>query len=164
MSQVSPNPLNRPGEPHAASFRKVRADHASETAQDYVEAIAAMVFRHGHCRVRDLVDHMGVSHVTIIRTLARLRDYGLVDTRPNQPIQLTAEGQRLAVAARKRHEVVLTFLLSLGVPREDALRDAEGMEHHVGKATLDCMANFVLERAQQREASTPPQGNPRHEV
>jgi len=151
MSQASPNPLNRPGDPYAASFRKVRADHANETAQDYVEAVAAIIFRRGECRVKDLVDHMGVSHVTIIRTLARLREFGLVAAPPHQPVRLTPEGERLAAAVRQRHELVLNFLLTLGVPREDALRDSEGIEHHVGRATLDCMARFLSEYIAHRK-------------
>ena len=31
----------------STSFQKVRADHAKETAQDYVEAVAEIAFRDG---------------------------------------------------------------------------------------------------------------------
>ncbi len=125
------------------TFRKVRADHATETAEDYVEAVSDILHRHGECRVRDLALHMGVSHVTVTRVIARLHDENLVDTEPYRPIRLTPEGERLAAAARRRHETVLAFLHALGVPESEARRDTEGIEHHVGDATLRCMERFL---------------------
>ena len=133
---------HRPPRP-GPSFRKVRADHASETAQDYVEAVSDIVHRHGVCRVKHLVEHMGVSHVTVSRIIARLRDEQFVDTAHYRPIRLTAKGERLAAESRRRHEVVHQFLLALGVPESDAGSDAEGIEHHVGSATLQCMEQFL---------------------
>jgi DtxR family manganese transport transcriptional regulator len=129
--------------PAAAPFMKVRADHASETAQDYVEAVSDIVHRRGECRVKDLAGHLGVSHVTVCRIINRLQDEELVDTEPYRPIRLTAKGERLAALTRQRHEIVLAFLASIGVPEADARRDAEGIEHHVGEATLAAMRAVV---------------------
>lgn len=129
----------------SASFHKVRADHASETAQDYVEAVSDILHRAGECRVKDLAEHMGVSHVTVTRVIARLADEGLVDTEPYRPIRLTARGERLAAESRRRHAIVLGFLLALGVPEAEARRDTEGIEHHVGEATLERMAGFMAQ-------------------
>lgn len=134
----------------AVSFRKVRADHASETAEDYVEAISDILHRNGECRVKDLAAHMGLSHVTVLRVIARLRSENLVTTKPYQPIRLTASGERLAASSRQRHETVLAFLLALGVPEGEARRDTEGIEHHVGQATLDCMSAYLKQRSQDK--------------
>src|SRR3954468_15244635 len=90
----------------ASSFRKVRTDHATETAEDYVEAVSDILHRQGECRVKDLVQHMGVTHVTVTRVISRLQDEQLVVTEPYRPIRLTAEGERLAAASRRRHEIV----------------------------------------------------------
>ena len=124
-------------------FRKVRADHATETAQDYVEAISDIVHRLGVCRVKNLTKHMGVSHVTVSRIVSRLRAEQLIETEQYRPIRLTAKGERLAADSRTRHEIVLRFLLALGVPEAEAGSDAEGIEHHVGSATLQCMEQFL---------------------
>lgn len=127
----------------AVRFVKTRDDHRSETAEDYVEAVADLVRLHGECRVRDLAAVMGVSHVTVIRIIARLQEAALVETAPYRPITLTPRGERLAARARHRHEIVLAFLAAIGVPEEAARRDAEGMEHHVGDRTLACMETFL---------------------
>lgn len=133
------------------SFAKVRADHATETAEDYVEAVSDILHRQGECRVKDLADVMGVTHVTVTRIIARLQEERLVETEPYRPIRLTAKGERLAADSRRRHGIVLRFLRAIGVPPEDAQRDAEGIEHHVGEKTLECMRRFADER--ERESS-----------
>ncbi|GIW74299.1 MAG: transcriptional regulator MntR [Phycisphaerales bacterium] len=123
--------------PPRAGHQRTRSDHASETAEDYVEAIAELIERCGACRVRDLAERFGVSHVTVVRTVGRLESEGLVRTEPYRPIELTARGRRLARACRERHEIVYRFLLAIGVPARVAAVDAEGLEHHVSKATLE---------------------------
>jgi DtxR family manganese transport transcriptional regulator len=136
-----------------ASFRKVRSDHAMETAQDYVEAVSDILHRHGVCRVRDLARHMGVSHVTVSRIIARLQEEQLVDTTPYRPIRLTARGEQLAAMSRRRHEIVRQFLQAIGVAADEAERDAEGIEHHVGPATLARMEALI---DGERLKETPP--------
>ena len=128
------------------SFAKVREDHSTETAEDYAEEISNIIHRQGECRVKDLAEHMDVSHVTVVRTIARLVREGLVIAEPYRPIRLTAEGEQLAVQSRQRHEIVLSFLLALGVRSAETARDAEGMEHHVGPNTLKRMKAFIAER------------------
>jgi len=152
LAHMSRSPSHLVPVPSAASFKKVRADHASETAQDYVEAVSDILHRQGECRVKDLAAHMGVSHVTVTRVIARLQEEELVTTEPYRPIRLTAQGERLAASSRRRHEIVLAFLLALGVPEPDARRDTEGIEHHVGQATLDRMATFVQRHSKSKGA------------
>ncbi|NQV27351.1 MAG: manganese-binding transcriptional regulator MntR [Rhodopirellula sp.] len=120
----------------SAPHRRTRRDHATETAEDYVEAIAEAHERTGTCRVRDLSLHFGVSHVTVTRIVARLQSEGLVETAPYRPVQLTVRGKRLATKSRKQHEIVYRFLVSLGIDAETAAIDAEGIEHHVSPQTL----------------------------
>ncbi len=140
-------PRRRPRGPRPPpTFRKVRHDHATETAQDYVEAVSDIVHRQGVCRVKDLAVLMGVSHVTVSRIVSRLVDEDYLVTEPHRPIRLTEHGERLAAESRGRHEIVMQFLLALGVPEPDAGPDAEGIEHHVGPATLRCMARFIEDR------------------
>ena len=53
-----------------------------------------------------------------------------------EQIFLTDQGRKLAEESRRRHQIVLDFLLSLGIPETVARSDAEGIEHHVSKETL----------------------------
>ena len=126
--------------------QRTRRDHANETAEDYVEAIAGLVELHERCRVTDLAELFAVSHVTVSKTLVRLKKEGLVTTQPYGPIHLTPAGEKLASDSKKRHDVVLQFLLAIGVRDEVAQTDAEGIEHHVSEETLECMRHFCSQR------------------
>jgi DtxR family manganese transport transcriptional regulator len=115
---------------------RTRRDHSQELAQDYVEMIAELITKTGEARLIDLARGLGVTHVTASRTLQRLQRQGLVTTQPYRSIFLTGPGRNLAKESRDRHEVVVRFLISLGVPSNVAESDAEGIEHHVSRETL----------------------------
>ncbi len=125
-----------PKRPVTAAHKRTRKDHAAETAEDYVEAIAELADDDGACRVRDLATRFGVSHVTVVRAVKRLERDGYVRTEPYQPLTLTAKGKRLATACRERHDTVYRFLLAIGVDERIAAIDSEGIEHHVSPETL----------------------------
>ena len=120
----------------AENFRRSRRDRALETAQDYVEAIADLSASLGEARVVDLARRLGVTHVTVNRTLGRLKKNGFVNTKPYRAIFLTDAGHKLATECKRRHETVVAFLRSLGVSEKAAEMDAEGIEHHVSPETL----------------------------
>jgi DtxR family manganese transport transcriptional regulator len=127
-----PRPLTQ----QAETLRRSRRDRATEVAQDYVEAIADLSVSLGEARVVDLARRLGVTHVTVNRTLARLKKNGFVNTKPYRAIFLTKAGHTLAEECKRRHETVVAFLRSLGVPEKAAEMDAEGIEHHVSSETL----------------------------
>ena len=122
--------------PLARNPRRTRQEHSEETAQDYVEMIAELIDATGEARVIDLARRLGVTHVTVSRTLQRLRRDGLITSLPYRAIFLTAAGKRLSEESRHRHEVVVKFLQAIGVPDAVAHSDAEGIEHHVSRETL----------------------------
>lgn len=123
--------------------RRTRSAHALEVAEDYVEAIAELMEQNGEARVVDIARRLGVTHVTVTRTVSRLRASGLVIARPYRAIFLSSSGKSMAQRVRRRHEIVVAFLLALGLSDEAAHVDAEGIEHHVSRETLDAFERFV---------------------
>lgn len=130
--------------------RRTRQEHAQETAQDYVELIADLISETGEARVIDLARRLGITHVTVARTIQRLQREGLVTALPYRSIFLTDAGRKLSEEARQRHEIVVAFLRSLGVPEEAAQADAEGIEHHVGRETLAAFVHHLQGSAKKR--------------
>ncbi|MCX6971320.1 MAG: manganese-binding transcriptional regulator MntR [Verrucomicrobia bacterium] len=137
------SPPPKSGPETAVYQRQTRLQHAQERAQDYVEAIAELIAGCGEARATDLAKSLGVTHVTVIRTVQRLQREGLVTTQPYRSIFLTDSGRTLAGKARARHEKVVTFLEALGVAKSTARADAEGIEHHVSDETLKAMEKFL---------------------
>lgn len=136
--QKSPRPAKTEGrrKPQAEYLTQTRREHAHEIAEDYVEAIADLVAETGEARVVDLAKRLGVTHVTVNRTVARLQKSGYLTSQPYRAIFLTATGRDLAATCKSRHETVVAFLRSLGISERAAEMDAEGIEHHVGPETL----------------------------
>lgn len=134
--------LLRP-ETQADIHRQTRTAHGVERSQDYAETIADLIDACGEARATDIARRLGVTHVTVIKTIARLQRDGFVTTRPYRSIFLTDQGRKLAVEARRRHAIVLEFLIKLGVKPETAALDAEGLEHHVSEETLNIFQKFI---------------------
>ena len=131
----------------ARRFGKTRTAQSAALLEDYVELIADLLATGGEARPTDVARRLGVSHVTAIKAISRLKRKGLATGRPYRGIFLTEEGQALAARVRARHRLVVNLLLALGVPTEAAESDAEGIEHHVSEATLRAFAQFLQSRA-----------------
>ncbi|WPJ97915.1 manganese-binding transcriptional regulator MntR [Coraliomargarita algicola] len=134
---------SRSSEAQAKAMKATREQHLKETAQDYLEAIFDLIEQTGEARVVDLANRLGISHATVIQTIRRLQRDGFVTSEPYRSIFLTDAGRAIAEDARHRHAVTVALLRKLGVSAEIAEVDAEGMEHHVSKETLQAFENFV---------------------
>lgn len=127
----------------SAAFKQVRAAHSAELAEDYVEMIAELIDERGEARCTDLAMRLGVANATVVKTLKRLIDQGLVTQEPYRAIFLTGDGWKMADDGKRKHEIVERFLLALGVSEQTARIDSEGIEHHVSEETLRAMAKFL---------------------
>lgn len=114
-----------------------------ETAEDYTELVLDLIDAKGEARICDMAEHMGVSHVTTLRTVKRLERDGFLTTTPHQPVELTRKGKSTALLAKKRHQILLDFLIKIGVPKEVAAIDVEGIEHHISEKTLQVIQSHI---------------------
>ncbi|MBL7661725.1 manganese-binding transcriptional regulator MntR [bacterium] len=143
MSNTLVKTANIPLKTRVKGHLCTRRAHARELSEDYVEAIAELTANCGRARVIEIAKALGVTHVTVIRTLKRLTRYGLVIKEPYRGIILTDSGKKLAERSKKKHQIVLNFLLALGIDEHTAIKDSEGIEHHVSPATLDAFARYL---------------------
>lgn len=127
----------------AEGFGRTRSDHRNEIAEDYVELIADLIQTQGEARPVDIATKLGVKAPTVAKALDRLARDGLITRAKYRSVFLTEEGRALAKECRRRHDIVLRFLLSLGLDPETAEHDAEGIEHHVSERTLALFAAFA---------------------
>ncbi|SEP24854.1 iron (metal) dependent repressor, DtxR family [Methylobacterium sp. ap11] len=133
-------------EAHSAGFRQVREARRLELVEDYVELIADLIGDGGEARQVDIAARLGVAQPTVAKMLKRLAEDGLVQQRPYRGVFLTEAGRALAAEARERHRIVESFLLALGVSPDVARCDAEGIEHHVSRETLEAFRRFTAAR------------------
>ena len=135
----------------AERFKRVRDAHQTELAEDYVELIADLIEEKGEARVVDLSERLGVTKATVNNTIQRLQRDGFVSSQPYRAIFLTDKGRKVAAASRERHLIVRDLLIALGVDAETADADAEGIEHHVSKATLEAFRKHLAKARRRSE-------------
>ena len=124
------------------SFKKVRSAHKTENTEDYLELIAQLLSLKGEARIVDIASELGIAQATANKTIKRLHQQGYIKREPYRSIFLSVKGQKIASKSKKRHHIVLNFLLNLGVDIKTASADAEGIEHHVSEKTLKKMGKF----------------------
>jgi DtxR family manganese transport transcriptional regulator len=130
----------------ARRFGKARSAQSTALIEDYVELIADLLASTGEARPTDIARRLGVSHVTAVKTISRLKREGMATARPYRGVFLTESGQELAARVRIRHRLVVDVLVAMGVSAEAAEADAEGIEHHVSETTLKAFAQFLRSR------------------
>lgn len=128
---------------YVSGFRQVREAHRYELIHDYVELISHLTDVFGTVRQVDIVVRLGVSQPTVAKMLKKLIILGLIKKSSLRNIFLTHHGVALALKIKKRHRIVESFLLALGVSLDTARRDTEGIEHHVSDETLTLFRQFV---------------------
>mgnify|MGYP001204518102 FL=1 len=124
------------------SFNKVRNAHKTENTEDYLELIAELLNSKGEARIVEIALNLGIAQATANKTIKRLQKQGYIQREPYRSIFLTLKGQKIASQSKKRHNIVYTFLMNLGIDNKTASADAEGIEHHVSEKTLKKMEKF----------------------
>ncbi len=124
------------------SFNKVRNAHKTENTEDYLELIAELLNSKGEARIVEIASNLDIAQATANKTIKRLQKEGYIQREPYRSIFLTLKGQKIASQSKKRHNIVYSFLINLGLDNKTASADAEGIEHHVSEKTLKKMEKF----------------------
>ena len=127
----------------AKSYIHTRKAHKNELAEDYVELIEDLIIKEGEARIVDIANHLGISKATVNQTIYRLVKKGFLISKPYRAVRLTKKGENAATYVRQRHKIVYDFLITIGLDKETAGLDSEGIEHHVGNKTLNKLKNLT---------------------
>jgi len=111
--------------------------------EDYLEVVYELIQQKGYARPSDIAEQLGVSTASVTGMLQRLDRMGLIVYERYRGLTLTSKGQQLAKNIQQTHQTVLKFLRIFGIEEEIAKDDAEGLEHHLHKVTIDRITRFV---------------------
>lgn len=115
----------------------------SESLEDYLEIIYKLIQEKTVARVKDIAESKAVSMSSVVNALKRLERENLVVYHAREFVQLTREGEKLAISILSRHEFFKRFLVSLlNVSEEIAEKDACAFEHHISSETLRKLVGF----------------------
>jgi DtxR family transcriptional regulator, Mn-dependent transcriptional regulator len=105
----------------------------SAVTQDYLKVVwSAREWSTQPVTTKMLAARLGVGASTVSETVRRLADSGLVTHEPYGAVELTAAGERHALAVVRRHRLIETFLVEvLGYGWDEVHDEAEVLEHAV---------------------------------
>ncbi len=109
----------------------VHQPRLSEAIEDYAKAIYALA-RRGDRAVTTtaLAERLGVTAGSVSAMVKKLDERGLAKHEPYRGVQLTAEGERVALEVMRHHRLLELYLAEhLGVPWDRVHEEAEALEH-----------------------------------
>jgi len=117
--------------------------HASEAEQDYLETIHELIEAKGYAKAVEIAQRLQLKGPSVTRMVQKLSRDGFLKYEKYRGIIMTRQGRATATDMQRRHLLIRKFLMGLGVDAKTANADAEGMEHHVSRKTLKCLANWL---------------------
>ena len=115
----------------------------SDRVEDYLEVISELVDMKGYAATLDISRYMNVSAPSVTKMLKKLDAEGFLEYEKYYGINLTEKGQRIAEMIKQKHGILLEFFEILGIGKEIANQDAEGIEHHLNPKTIRQIRKFV---------------------
>ena len=97
----------------------------------------------GYATTLDISRYMNVSPPSVTKMLKKLDKNGYLYYEKYHGISLTPTGEQLAESIRQKHGTLLDFFEILGIGRDIANQDAEGIEHHLNSKTTRQLRKFV---------------------
>ena len=111
--------------------------------EDYLEVVYELIQRKGYARPSDIAERLDVKLPSVTNMLQKLHGMGLIVYERYRGLTLTDKGEEIARFSQQKHTAIIKFLQILGVTEKIAKSDAEGIEHHVHKETLNRIERFV---------------------
>ena len=111
--------------------------------EDYLEIISELVGLKGYATTLDISRHMNVSPPSVTKMLQKLDKDGYLEYEKYHGINLTKKGTQLAATIRQKHSILLEFFEILGIGKDIANQDAEGIEHHLNPKTIRQLRKFI---------------------
>ena len=123
----------------------------SVAVEDYLEKILELIDTKGYARVADIAEGLGIAQPSVSNMMKRLDEKGLLKYEKYRGMTLTEEGETVARRIIKRHGILEDFLGLVGVDKETAYNDVEGMEHHISPQTLRAIQQIIVELRDNEE-------------
>ena len=112
--------------------------------EDYLEIISELVGLKGYATTLDISRHMNVSPPSVTKMLQKLDEDGYLEYEKYHGINLTSKGNQVAEAIRQKHSTLLEIFEILGIKKDIANQDVEGMEHYLNPKTIKRLRKFLV--------------------
>ena len=110
-----------------------------ESGEDYLEAILMIGQEKGMVRSVDIANQLGYSKPSVSVAVRNLCDSGHLTMDEDKHLHLTEAGKAVAEQIYDRHRTLEAILVSLGVNKAQAAKDACKVEHDLSQESYDAI-------------------------
>ncbi len=111
----------------------------NESAQNYLETILDLSGRLPAVRSVDIANELGFKKSSVSVAMKNLREKEHITVTDEGFIFLTESGRQIAEMIRERHQLLSSWLISLGVPEDIASDDACKLEHVLSAESFEAI-------------------------
>lgn len=128
--------------PTAPAHHSHPSRRTGDATENYAKAIYALQSRgEGAVGTSAIAERLGVSPASASAMIKRLSEEGLVEHTPYHGVQLTSQGEQVALGVIRHHRLLELFLAEiLEVPWDRVHEEAEVLEHHISDELAERIA------------------------
>ena len=117
--------------------------YVNESAENYLETILLLSKKLPVVRSVDIANELDFKKSSVSIAMKNLREKNHIAVSDQGFIYLTDSGKKIAEMIYERHELLSSWLKSMGVPAEIANEDACKMEHVISKESFEAIKRHV---------------------
>lgn len=115
----------------------------NESAENYLETILILSKQLPVVRSVDIANELGFKKSSVSVAMKHLREKEHILMDSSGFITLTPSGREIAEMIYERHEMISSWLMRLGVPKEIAVEDACKIEHVISRESFDAIRDLI---------------------
>lgn len=115
----------------------------NESAENYLETILILSKKLPVVRSVDIANELGFKKSSVSIAMKNLREKNHITVNESGFIYLTKSGKEIADMIFERHELLTSWLISLGVPSNIAAEDACKVEHVISRETFNAIKQIA---------------------
>ncbi|MDR0977983.1 MAG: metal-dependent transcriptional regulator [Endomicrobium sp.] len=113
------------------------SNNISASLENYLEAIAMLKKKKRYARIGDIAKTLNVKNSSANEAIKFLTEHNFVIHEKYGHVDLTPDGEMLALEVQKKHDILYDFLNKiLFINDKVAIREACDIEHYIGLETM----------------------------
>ncbi len=121
--------------------------HVNESAENYLETILILSKKLPVVRAVDISEELGFKKPSVSVAMKNLREKNHITVTKSGFISLTEAGLAIAEMIYERHQVLSSWLTTLGVDPKTAAEDACRIEHVISTQSFDAIKKHAMAKA-----------------
>lgn len=111
--------------------------------EDYLERIYKLIDEKGYARVSDIAEGLEVHPSSVTKMIQKLDKDNYLIYEKYRGLVLTNKGKKMGKRLMDRHDLLESFLKTIGVQEDNIYQDVEGIEHHLSWDSITCIESLV---------------------